>query len=343
MEKPYYLILQHILGRNLYAVIGPGVTENIFRPENILTDIYKREVCYKSRKTAERIASKWNAHTRHSTYSVVRVNYSPKEEVSKRICELQERIEKVTDSFDHSVLVKWLERAEKASCNEVEDIIDDIKIHLEAAEERQKKQMKSYKKLKEAANSNFSDHEKALVKEGYTGTPFYPAENKFLFNATGAIAGLVLVFAVFFYYRYIDIMSIAFLLRNIVPFFSLLIISVLIHEWLHKQGFLLAGCKKAEFSLFLPVTYCYDRMKKKQFMLGVGLPFFVLGLAVLILGVIFTVFQMPQSCFFVEFSLLSLICSLGDIRTFVKIDTTKYDEDTVFIDSPEQGVVIFER
>ena len=127
-----------------------------------------------------------------------------------------------------------------------------------------------------------------------------------------------------------------------VNFIIILIVSLLIHEFIHgftwsfyckdkfksiKFGFNLSG--------LMPYAHCREALSKNGYMIGVLMPFVILGIIPMLLMFIF-----PTRFLFL-FSILNMLFSGGDL--LIAFHLLKYKDIKVFDHPTDPGFVAFEK
>lgn len=124
-------------------------------------------------------------------------------------------------------------------------------------------------------------------------------------------------------------------------FLLIIAVSVVIHEFLHGLGWVLAG--KLEwnkinygFTSMMPYCACKSPLKKKAYLFGAILPFMVLGLISLV-----SLLVIPSTITLL-IALVNFTAAGGDLLIISKV--LKEKEDAQIIDHPTKaGYVVFEQ
>ena len=215
--------------------------------------------------------------------------------------------------------------------NEEELKFDEKNRKLSKAE---KKRLAKYKEVeKEMLEKGYEKHEftvslvKANMYAFFDGLPFiliffliyYFVGNKFTIG-NGIVTGIII-------------------LLN-------LIVSTIVHEGLHGLGYLPSvknPSKEIEFGfikeMLTPYCVCNALLRKHQYLIGLLMPFFVLGVCVSILGIVFGSLTLLISGSF------QIMCAGGDLLVaYLTIWNRSKKKDVLYHDHPTQcGVVMFDK
>lgn len=212
-----------------------------------------------------------------------------------------------------------------------EEIFDESKRKLSKAEE---KRLANYKKA-----------EKELLDNGYEKHELTVSITKA--NTYSLIVGLPFI-AVFFLIYYL--VGNEFVIKNQIVASIIFILNfpfaTFVHEGLHGLGYLPSAknhAKDIEFGfipeMITPYCVCNSSLRKYQYMIGLLMPFFVLGVCVSIVGIVLGNLVLLISGSF------QIVCAGGDLLiAYLVIWNRSKKKDVLYHDHPtECGVVMFDK
>jgi hypothetical protein len=192
---------------------------------------------------------------------------------------------------------------------------------------------------------NYKNIREELIKEGYKEEISYISvlkANILAFLTAGPFALLILfAYSIVWKEYYFEVKS----LYSIIWLWTLFIISIPIHEFLHGfawQFFCTERWKSIKFgvlwSKLTPYCHCKEPLSVNKYLVALLMPFFVLGLGI---GIISIVLRSPL---ILIVSLLNILSAGGDTTIALKIFKYRKKKDTIILDHPtEIGFVVFEK
>ena len=200
-------------------------------------------------------------------------------------------------------------------------------------------------KAEEKRLANYKKMEEQLIKDGYEKHELTVSIEKA--NIYALFDGLPFILLFFLIYYLVGnkfaikseiVASIIFMLNFPV--------ATIIHEGLHGIGYAISSknhFKDVEYGFikeaFTPYCVCNNTLRKYQYLLGLLMPFLILGVVVSILGIVFGVLILVISGSF------QIMCAGGDILIAYLVLTKKSKKkDVLYLDHPTQcGVVMFDK
>ncbi|MGM0216879.1 DUF3267 domain-containing protein [Enterococcus sp. AZ109] len=168
-------------------------------------------------------------------------------------------------------------------------------------------------------------------------------------STTATIVGLLyalpFIVVIGFWFRFVlskraSLMDIGGM-RFFLVFLLIIVVSVIIHEFLHGLGWVLAG--KLEwnqinygFTSMMPYCACKSPLKKKAYLIGAVLPLMILGLVSLLLLLVI------PSTVTLLIALVNFTAAGGDLLIISKV--SKEEKNAQIIDHPTKaGYVVFDQ
>ena len=192
---------------------------------------------------------------------------------------------------------------------------------------------------------NYKNIKEKLISEGYKEETSYISVlkvNIFAFLTAGPFAALIFfIYFIIWNGFYIEIKSPYSLLWA----WILLVLSIPVHEFLHGftwQFFCKKRWKSIKFGILwsklTPYCHCKEAVTTKEYLLGLLMPFLILGI---VLGIISIILENPYMMFFSFFNILS---AGGDTTIAFKLFKYIKRKNVLILDHPtECGFVAFEK